>query len=189
MCVVRCSQCNRPAFENLQGHPLCVEHAEMVKRSRLEEMHILERLMYEAEMNVAEVTGVPGMVEQVLAKRAAMAPKSTSINIAHSNVGAVNTGTINSLNVKMTRLHDAGNAEIAQAILGLTMAITVSGLPVAKQNELRSQLDFVAEQAGAAPEQRKPAVVKLALGNALQTALSTTADLLQLWNQWGPACS
>ena len=108
------------------------------------------------------------------------------INVANSNVGSINMGTIQSLNVKMNQLQQAGSPEMAAAFHALATAILKSSLPVGTRNDLTSQLEFVAGQAAAPSAERNTAMVKLAL-DALRTALSTTADLLQLWNQWGPA--
>ena len=72
---------------------------------------------------------------------------------------------------------------MAAAFHALATAILKSSLPVGTRNDLTSQLEFVAGQAAAPSAERNTAMVKLAL-DALRTALSTTADLLQLWNQW-----
>jgi hypothetical protein len=181
----RCSQCQRPAFEVIEGHPLCVEHATMVRRSRLDELESLERQHNQAKIDMAWISGSPDLLAVALAEREAMEKKSTNINISNSNVGAINTGTIQSLSVKMTRLQEAGSPEMAQAFQALTSAILASSLPPATQNELASQLEFVAGQAAEPPVRRNTAVVKATL-HALSTTLSTTADLLQVWTQWGP---
>ena len=106
---------------------------------------------------MAVIAGDPGLLAVAFAEREAMNKrtthinKSTNISIANSNVGSINTGTIQSLNVKMNQLQQAGSPEMAEALHTLATAILKSNLPVVTRNDLTSQLEFVAGQAAAPP--------------------------------------
>lgn len=184
---MQCNQCGRPAIVELSGHPLCVEHWGIVERIEQQRLSTLERQANQAKIDMAHIMGDPISIALALAEREALSQKTTNVNVANSVVGAINTGTVRSLSVKMDYLtNHQPTADVGKALKELTTAVlSAETLAANTKDEAAVQLTFLADQAALAPKQRQKALAGPILG-ALQTTLSVTADLLAVWNQWGP---
>lgn len=185
---VRCNQCGRPAVVELAGHPLCVDHWGAMERIQQQRLASLEREGNQALMDMAYIAGDPALLARALAEREALAQRTTNVNVANSVVGAINTGTVRHLTVKMDHLSQApSTAEVAAALKELTTALlTSTTLTPEAKNEAAVQITFLVDQASLPAQQRQQPLIRPIL-QALQVTLSTTADLLAVWNQWGPA--
>jgi hypothetical protein len=71
-----------------------------------------------------------------------------NIKVANSTVGAINTGTVQAIDVTLTYLHSGGNDKARDALKILTEAIlSTRALSVNQKNELVDQVAYLAEQA------------------------------------------
>lgn len=182
---MRCDQCGRPAVFDFGGHPLCIDHWAIVERIEHQRLLALERAENQTRINIAEAMGDPGSLALALAERETMAQRVTNVNVANSIVGAINTGTIRNLTVKMEKLSQGSSADVASAFKALADAVLASStLSPEVREETASQLEFLVDQASAPTQRRSPALIRPVL-QALGITLSTTADILEVWNTWG----
>jgi len=183
-----CSQCTRPAIVELGGHALCVEHWATVERLQQDRLLTLQRERSQALLSMAYVAGDTSLAARAFAEmEMARSKVVTNVNVANSVVGAINTGSIKNLTVKMDRLSQGASADLARALKEVTSAVLAApGLAAPQKNEAASQLELLADQAALPVERRSPGLIKPILA-ALGVTLSTTADLLGVWNTWGAA--
>jgi hypothetical protein len=115
----------------------------------------------------------------------------TKINILNSTIGILNTGqikNIESININIGKLNDAGSDEIANALRNLTAAVVESTeLAGDDKSDALEQLESLSEQAILpASERNKPGVVK-AVFTTLNGTLAAAGSLAGIWSAWGPA--
>ena len=104
-----------------------------------------------------------------------------NIRVDRSVVGAINTGTVQRLDVALKYIHNAGGHELATQLLGLTKAVVGSSdLTAQLKVEAVEHLSYLATQAALPVQQQERSVVRLVL-NALGPMLSTAADIATLW--------
>ena len=93
-----------------------------------------------------------------------------NIKLDNSVVGAINTGTVKTIDVNLTHLHNAGSDRAGDALAKLTEAIiSADELDPKQKNEMAEQVAFLSEQAVAAAKDRKPGVIKVPLAWISQT--------------------
>jgi hypothetical protein len=115
----------------------------------------------------------------------------TEIKISNSTIGILNTGqikNIESININIEKLNDAGSDEVADALKNITTAVIESAELAAdvKSNTLE-QLESLSEQAILpADERSKPGVIK-AVFATLNGTLAVAGNLASIWSTWGPA--
>jgi hypothetical protein len=182
---MNCSQCQRTAIYELGGYPLCVEHAMLIQRTNQAFLDSLQRQSEQARADFAEIAGDAGYFAQKMLEEQARAPKVTNITVRDSIVGAVNTGTIKSLQVHMNHLVNGGSPEVSQALAKLANGILASKLADDQKREAIDQLEFVASEAAKPAPERKGLSVLRPVVSSLTALLGTTADLTQLWEVYG----
>jgi hypothetical protein len=115
----------------------------------------------------------------------------TEIKISNSTIGILNTGqikNIESININIGKLNDAGLDEVADALKNITAAVAESTELAAdvKSNTLE-QLESLSEQAILPTNERsKPGVMK-AVFTTLSGTLTAAGNLAGIWSTWGPA--
>ncbi len=115
----------------------------------------------------------------------------TEIKISNSTIGILNTGqikNIESININIGKLNDAGSDEVADALKNITSAVAESTELAAdvKSNTLE-QLESLSKQAILpANERTKPGVMK-AVFTTLSATLAAAGNLAGIWSAWGPA--
>jgi hypothetical protein len=115
----------------------------------------------------------------------------TEIKISNSTIGILNTGqikNIESININIGKLNDAGSDEIADALKNITAAVAESTeLAVDVKSNTLEQLESLSEQAILpANERSKPGVMK-AVFTTLSATLAAAGNLAGIWSAWGPA--
>jgi hypothetical protein len=109
-----------------------------------------------------------------------------NINVDRSVVGSINTGEVAAIDVSITYLNQAGNKDVSNVLKILTEAIV--NTPAVAQSDKSNMLDQVAylsEQAAAAAKDRKPGVIRAALG-AMTQAAGTVSAVAAAWNAAEP---
>lgn len=117
---------------------------------------------------------------------------TTNIHISDSQVGLLNTGTIErvqSIDQVVTALHGHGDISMGQALKELSEGI-ISAKEIAdtKKNELLDQLKFLGEQANNEKSKRNSGVIAATL-QFLENGLSSIGALSSAWGKWGPIIS
>lgn len=114
-------------------------------------------------------------------------PSRVNVTI-NAPVGNINLGTLlGDVDAHATALADQGQGNVATALRALTDAVLKQGeLRENDKQEAAEALSFLAEQGTIPPDRRKPGMIRSTFVR-LQTVLSLTADLQQLWQAYGPA--
>jgi len=106
-----------------------------------------------------------------------------NIHISNSDIGVLNTGTIESIDATLTVLKTEGNAGLAAAVTALSEAVIKSQkITVEQKNQIMELLDALSEQAVAPREKRKTSVVRAVFGE-LSGVLSGIATVAGLWQK------
>jgi len=110
-----------------------------------------------------------------------MTVTNNHIIVSGGTVGAINTGTIQNLNIAIDQATQRDDAVLAAAIRQLGDAIANHGtMTVEKKNEANECLLFLVEQIEVPTVQRRPAIIR-ATTDAFLRVLSVTSDLMQVW--------
>ena len=121
-----CQQCGRPAIIEYQGGlRFCLDCN--IKFSQTQEM-ILYRLEREHNRLLDEIdliSGIPSTGGRYPERKPPVTMSGTfnSIRIDRSNVGVVNTGSIQSVQVSLAGIQQAGDAALAMALKEITEAV------------------------------------------------------------------
>lgn len=106
-----------------------------------------------------------------------------NIHVSNSNVGIINTGTLQNVDASVTVLKSEGNAELANSIAALAQAvIELRDVADGTKNQILEILGAVSQEAVVPKEKRKPAVVR-ALISELSNLLGGIAALAALWGK------
>lgn len=184
-----CSQCGRPAIVGYKGGlNLCVDcnlkfqQAQELIQTRLEREH--NRILDEADL----VSGIPTYGGRYPERRPPVTMSGTfnSIHIERSNVGVINSGTIQSVQVSLDGIQQGGNAALAAALKEITEAVINSTeLQPSQKNDAVQMLETVAVEAAKPKDQRRTAVVRAVLVG-FGEVVKVGASLGALWDRLGP---
>jgi hypothetical protein len=109
-----------------------------------------------------------------------------NIKVANSVVGSINTGNVESIDVSITYLRNAGSQKISDALKQLTEAIVNDGtIAKPEKDQLVDQVAFLSEQAVVAVKDRRPGMIKATLG-ALDHAAPTISAVAAVWTAAAP---
>lgn len=87
--------------------------------------------------------------------------KFHNINVDEGNIGVLNLGDIERLDVAMNIINDTGKRELTDALKEFTQAvINVQEVDKELKKELIEQIAFLSTQATLSKEMQKPSVVK-----------------------------
>jgi hypothetical protein len=184
-----CSQCGKPAVVNFGGHGLCVDHY-----LKLQQANYLQSSMLAANLNfiadqLDKGTGYLIRHSRVELPRVPFIGDTltlNNINVSDSNIGAINTGTIQNLDASITVAKTQGQPDLAEAINKLAQAI-IDNIEIndAMKNEIAEQLAFLMSQVTAKPEDRSKGMIRSIL-NGLKSSISMVASLLTIWDKVEP---
>ncbi|MFH1140371.1 MAG: hypothetical protein V1724_01580 [Chloroflexota bacterium] len=182
-----CDQCGKPALIIYANHPLCVEHHLMMQQATYLQVSLLIPILNDTNAQIEASTGMP-QPRMYLPRPPFVGDKLTlnNINVHGSNVGAINSGTIQNLDATITLKQARGDKEMAEAIKELTQAI-FDGKQIddATKNELAQSLEYLVAQTEAKPEQRSLGVIKGAI-SFMRNTISTAAELVGIWEKAEP---
>ena len=170
--MAKCTQCDREAFYVINDHPLCVEHAASVQAQQGDQLRHLAMMYNLALDEMDAVVGMPG-----LSPRMKIPPPKTeivhrgdmktfnNITIDRSIVGAVNTGSVDSIEVSLDRINNGGGTEIARAIAEFTEIILGnSELTSDQRAKIVELIETLSEQFSLPANQRKRHVLSMVWG-------------------------
>lgn len=117
--------------------------------------------------------------------RRTMTVTNNHITVNGGTVGAINTGTIQRLNVAIDQAAQRNDAALVIAIRQLGEAIANHAtLTAEKKDEASECLLFLVDQISIPATQRRPTIIRAAT-DAFLRALSVAADLMQVWTTVG----
>jgi hypothetical protein len=178
---MNCSQCNRGAVFNGPIGPLCLDctykYQQIIDNQLANQERAINFLMDEIDMTF----GI-GRIGARFPERKPSVIQSAPVTMNHINIdksiiGAVNTGTVNQLEVKMNQVSQGGNElkKFTEAVL------KEDKLTKEQKEEIIQQLDFVTEQLLKSENQRNSSVVKIVSRNIVNL-INFSASLMTLWD-------
>jgi hypothetical protein len=190
-----CSQCpEKPAIGEVGGLPVCVEcytklqtaHA-AEQNARLQQMrHAMAMMNYSEDLMWSMVGLGPRRSVQIPTMPVSGPVTLNNIKLDNSVVGAINTGNVHDIDVNLSQLHEAGLDKVSDAISALTQAVVGDQkASVDEKNALLEQIAFLSSQATARAQQRKPGMIKAAMG-AIATTATTITSIAGAWQSCEP---
>lgn len=183
-----CSQCNREAMYDIQGHLLCLEHYTMFANNiRAQQMENIAMINYLSD-SIDRTFGLPSRGPRIKMPQPVVNHSPVTYNnikVDRSVVGSINTAQVARIDVAMRSIQNAGSDEITKAIKELTEAVLNDKEVEANQkNQIIEQLTFLAEQATLPKNQQQLSVIKMVL-KAIPLTLNSLTSLTTLWTKWG----
>ena len=115
-------------------------------------------------------------------------PREINIHLKDSQVGVLNLGSIvGNVQAHLAAVGGPDADEAREALETLAQAVLDEDeLPDEQRQELLESVDLLAQEAGAAPAQRRGSVIRTVLGG-LATSLAAAGSLTEVWSAVGPA--
>jgi hypothetical protein len=115
-------------------------------------------------------------------------PREINIHLKDSQVGVLNLGSImGNVQAHLAAVAGPDADEARQALERLAQAILdEEALPDEQRQELLESVDLLAQEAGAAPAQRRGSVIRTVLGG-LAASLAAAGSLTEVWSAVGPS--
>lgn len=131
------------------------------------------------------VVGFPGILPRYPERRGRVihtgALTLNNIHVSNSNVGVINTGTLQNVDATVTVLKSEGNAELANSIAALAQAvIELHDVADSTKNQVLEILGALSQEAVVPKDKRKTGVMR-ALISELSNLLGSVAALAALW--------
>jgi hypothetical protein len=149
--MTRCSQCGKPALFDVGGHPICVDcNLKIQQAFQIRQNALAEDLNYLTDQMEA-ISGVYGVTPRykIATPIINKGPMNFhSIRIDGSVVGAVNTGTVQKMEVALNNIHALNqNAELEQLLKEFTESVlSEAKLSAGLKNDVVEQLSVLATQ-------------------------------------------
>ena len=191
---MKCYQCDRPAMYlvgDKNNIPLCLDC--YAKLSHIENMQFLQSaaMSNQASDDMDMMTGFPSSGGRLPVQAIAQAMKRShtlnNIHISQSQIGVLNTGSIQRIDAAITLSKGSDAEEIGSLINGLTQAVIQSReLDATQQNEIIDLTETLAEEVVG---KRKPATITAVMKAITEkvtgvAALAGAAD--RLWQAIKP---
>ena len=187
--TIKCSQCERPAIGFVSGLPLCVNCY-----YKLQQANWMQEATYANYMNFLigqmEATvglyGVTPRYEIPLPIIHQGSMNIQNIKVDKSNVGVINTGEIQRIEIARSFINKSGNNELTEAIREFTEAvIDEKSLNKDIKNQLIEMISFLSTQAALPKQNRKPNIAKTVLKSIKDTlaGLASLASLMASWDK------
>jgi hypothetical protein len=127
-------------------------------------------------------------IQSMTAGHSSQRPRTVQINISGGQIGVLNVrGMITTIAQNLSKVNEAGNKDVVEAIRSLTEAVLASkDLGENHTKEALEQMEFLSNQCVSLTENRSKNAVISAVVASLRQLVSTAADLSQIWSLWGP---
>jgi hypothetical protein len=188
--MATCNQCGKPAIQEYNGNPLCVDCLTKLATVFNKQEEIRQRelmiLMQQEQALEAEIFSTAGLSPPP-PKYDFSHFKSPSnytlhnINVSGGVIGSVNSGDIATIDVAMTTIQHSGNDEVAKALKTITEAVLNNEeLSNELKNEIIQNLSFVSQQVSVPPENRNQGVLKAVI-SGIKEGVNTASSLIDIW--------
>lgn len=186
-----CSQCNTPAVFDYSGNPMCVRHHLMMQQAAWIQFAQSAAWLNFIEGQIAQGTGYilpPNYISIPAPPRMGDNLTFNNINVTDSNVGMVNTGTIQKfehLDASVSVFQQHGDDALAEALRDFTQRLWDGDLEPTLKEEIAQHVEYLAAQAQAEPERRSMGVARSVVRGVSET-LRETASLAGAWTTLQP---
>jgi hypothetical protein len=189
---MKCHQCDTAAIYRVggdRGIALCLSCFSKLAHIQQQEIENQERMMNYASDQMFASYGMPPVGPRFSPRPIPVVIEGTTlhnIHVTNSVVGAINTGSIGTVDQSISSLIQCGEPELAQAIKALSEAILQSGdLTSNQKNELVESLSVISKEAASPKEWRQNTVASALLEKAMKvTALAN--DITDVCQKWWP---
>lgn len=183
---MRCYQCTSPAMyiAGDQEVPLCLSRYSKYAHLQQQELENNERMINFLSDQMSYTVGMPTLLSPRFPQRPKPAQigeiRLNNISVSNSVVGAINTGSIGSLDQSISALVQLSEPQIAQAFKELSEAILRSGDLTKNQcNELIEYLNAISREASTPPEMRRNTVA-ISLLERAEKITSMASDISEV---------
>jgi len=189
MNMIKCSQCDRQAIGTMGegGVALCVEHYKMMQDTLNQQQAMLAASINFWTDQASASVGFPVGARYNIPTSVIHKNNNTfnNLNIDRSNIGVVNTGTIDNLDLAINYLNPL-DQELASELKKLTEGI-VSNKIIENESrkEVLEQISFITNEMQLVKEKRSYSVIGPVM-NSIATTLGVSADLITLWDKIKP---
>ena len=193
--MATCNQCGKPAVQEYNGNPLCVDCLTKLasvfqkqEEIRQREMIILMQQEQAIESEMYRTVGLTPPPPKYDFTH--LQPPSSytlhNIKVSDSVIGSVNSGDVEKIDVAMTNIQHSGNTKIADALKSLTETVLeCKEITSDLKNELIQNLSFVSQQVSTPQGARKQGVLRSVLAG-IKDGVSTVSSLAGLWTKFEP---
>jgi hypothetical protein len=168
--------------------PLCLDCNLKLQALQTRQVAELERALNHTVDEMEAIAGFPlggkfpPRAQPVFVGKAVL----NNIHITDSQIGILNTGSIQSIDSAITLVRNGGDPAVASALASLTEGIARdSTLTADQRRDLVDLVSTIAVEAAAPVGKRRSAVVR-ALTIDIAQFVSGVAGLAQLWSMYGP---
>jgi len=186
MMRMKCYNCNKNAMYKIDrdGPCLCLDCYIRLRDMEIREQEMLARTINFVMGQLESAAGLPGLLPRFPERPAVIQGGGVTlnnINVSNSEIGVLNTGSIQNVDSTLTVLRQEGNEELVSVLAQLSEAVIKSTqLANDRKNEALELLSSLSEEAVAPKERRKLAVVKAVLAE-LATLLGGVAAVTGIW--------
>jgi hypothetical protein len=186
--LAKCSQCEKPAVLQVGNIHLCIDcytKLEYVTQLRLSRM--VDALNYNsAQLDASVGFGISPRMSNFRPQPPNGILFLNNISVEKSNIGTINTGTIQSLDNDITIINEQNQPELADGLKNLTEAVFHNKeLNEENRKEIIESLSFIADQISKPKQERKSTIIKT-LFERIPALLLTANGLITLWKQIEP---
>jgi len=166
--------------------PLCLDCYIRWQNVMLQQQEMYERQINYLTSEMESVVGMPGILPRFPERRPIIHTGGITLNnihVSNSEVGVLNTGTIENVDATVTVLKTEGNMELAEAVTALSEAVIKSReIADNDKNKILELLSSLSEEALAPKEKRKTAVAKILLSE-LSDMLGGITTISAIWGK------
>jgi hypothetical protein len=185
---MRCHNCSKNAMFMVgddEGQvPLCLDCWTRYQNTALRQIEMAEREINYLTGQMEAIAGVGPIFPRYPERRPIVQTGPLTLNnirVTNSQIGVLNTGSIETVDATVNVLKSEGQDELAAAITRLTEeVIKANTIANDQKNQIIELLGALSEEATAPPEKRRLSVVKAMLGN-LADALGGVAEIAAVW--------
>lgn len=188
---MQCYNCGKNAMyvvdaEEGNGTPLCLDCWIRYVDIHQRQVEALQRQMNYLHDEADAIVGLGRMGPRYPEPRRTVIVEGATLNnfsISNSQVGVINTGTVENIDATVSVLKSSGNDDLALALTELVQAVlSTDDLAAQSKNRAVELLNELGEQVVAPPEKRRTAVARAVLSD-VGTILSGVASLSVLWDK------
>lgn len=187
---MKCHNCPKKALYLVgpkeQQVPLCLDCYARLAEVHMREEEALERQLNQVYAEVEMISGMPGLFPRYPERKTIVHTGEMTLNnihVSNSEVGVLNTGSVQNIDNTLTVLKSGGNEELANNVQALSEAVIKSDeLTNNQKNEILELLGTLSEEAVNFPGQRRIAVVRAVLAQLSKT-LGGVAALVQVYEK------
>lgn len=188
---MKCHQCNNNAMYQVgdQKVPLCLNCYAVMQQTNERTIQLLREEMNHTMDSVNSMYGISGGARYptklpVLVSGGTVNNNHIAIN--NSQIGILNTGSIQNLNQVIDSLHSSSQKELADTLKKFTETVlSESALEKEQKSEVLESLDIITKELYQKPENRKKSVAKTLMAGISGT-VELAANSLTIWQVLQP---